>query len=228
MAQISQSICSILPKSITKQISTCENSEQYITNFLQNALPSTDTGSIANELRKSLILGKHKSKWNKKKQCKGKLLTNRKRMQLGLRKISCQVNGMKYKDLLPLNQLWLNYMQQVLGPKFLDNIPKDPTDPNWENVNQQLIKADFHGAEISIVGAKCPSLIGLSGIVVQDTKNIFRICGKDNIIRTIPKDVVIMNMHLKDIKLEFFGKDLSIKPTERTIKKFKCGRIYEL
>ena len=133
----------------------------------------------------SLILGKHKSKWNKKKQCKGKLLTNRKRMQLGLRKISCQVNGMKYKDLLPLNQLWLNYMQQVLGPKILDNIPKDPTDPNWENVNQQLIKADFHGAEISIVGAKCPSLIGLSGIVVQDTKNIFRICGKDNIIRSM-------------------------------------------
>ena len=41
-----------MPKSITKQISTCENSEQYITNFLQNALPSTDTGSIANELRK--------------------------------------------------------------------------------------------------------------------------------------------------------------------------------
>lgn len=44
----------------------------------------------------------------------------------------------------------------------------------------------------------------------------------------ISKDVVIMNMHLKNIKLEFFGKDLSIKPTERTIKKFKCGRIYEL
>lgn len=37
-----------------------------------------------------------------------------------------------------------------------------------------------------------------------------------------------MNIYLKEVKLEFFGKDLSIRPTERTIKKFKCGRIYEL
>lgn len=44
----------------------------------------------------------------------------------------------------------------------------------------------------------------------------------------IPKDVIIMNIYLKEVKLEFFGKDLSIRPTERTIKKFKCGRIYEL
>lgn len=44
----------------------------------------------------------------------------------------------------------------------------------------------------------------------------------------IPKYNVIINIYLKNIKLEFFGKDLSIRPTERTIKKFKCGRIYEL
>ncbi|OAD52117.1 Ribonuclease P protein subunit p29, partial [Eufriesea mexicana] len=221
------SICLTLPKSITKQISTCENSEQYITNFLQNALPSSDVCSIAEELRKSLILVKHKSKWNKEKRCKGKLLTSRKRMQLGLRKISCK-SDMKYIDLLPLNQLWLSYIQQVLGTKFLKNIPKDPIDPNWENINQQLIKIDFHGAEIFIIASKCPSFIGLSGIVIQDTKNTFRICGKDNIMRTIPKDVVIINIYLMEIRLEFFGKDLCIRPTERTIKKFKCGRVYEL
>lgn len=49
---VTESICLTLPKSITKQISTCENSEQYITNFLQNALPSSDIGSVADELRK--------------------------------------------------------------------------------------------------------------------------------------------------------------------------------
>lgn len=227
MAQAHHGICLTLPKRITKQISTCENSEQYITNFLQNALPSSDTGSIADELRKSLILVKHRNKWNKRRRCKGKLLTSRKRMQIGLRKINC-TGDMKYTDVLPLNQLWLNYMQQVLGTKNFTNIPKDPTDPNWENVNQQLIKADFHGAEISVVRSKCPSLVGLSGIVIQDTKNTFRICAKDNVIRTIPKDVTVMNIYLKEIKLEFFGKDLSIRPTERTIKKFKCGRVYEL
>ncbi|XP_076665125.1 ribonuclease P/MRP subunit POP4 [Andrena cerasifolii] len=227
MEESNQSICSTLPKYITKQISTYKNSEQYITNFLQNTLPPADTGSIADELRKSFILSKHRNKWNKKKRCKGKLLTSRKRMQLGLRKIGCK-DDMKYNDLLPLNQLWLNYMERMLGSKFFINTPTDPTDPNWENVNQQLIKADFHGAKISVVGSKCPSLVGLNGIVIQDTKNTFRICGKDDTIRTIPKDVVIMNIYLKQIKLELFGKDLCIRPTERTIKKFKAARVYEL
>ncbi|XP_006613343.2 ribonuclease P protein subunit p29 [Apis dorsata] len=227
MTEKNQNICLTLPNNIIKQISTHENNEQHIINFLQNALPSSDMGSIADELRKSLILAKHRNKWDKKKKCKGKLLTNRKRMQLGLRKISYN-SDMKYTDLLPLNKLWLNYMQQVLGIKFFTNIPRDPIDPNWENINQQLVKVDFHGAQISIVGSKCPSLIGLKGIIIQDTKNTFKICGTDNIIRTIPKDVIIMNIYLKEVKLEFFGKDLSIRPTERTIKKFKCGRIYEL
>lgn len=106
-------------------------------------------------------------------------------MQLGLRKISGK-GDLKYRDLVPLNQLWLDYMQQVIGPKCFANIPRDPTDPNWENVNQQLIKADFHGAEVSVAGSKCPSLVGLRGIVIQDTKSTFRICGTDNIIRSIP------------------------------------------
>ncbi|XP_076277006.1 ribonuclease P/MRP subunit POP4 [Lasioglossum baleicum] len=227
MSELVQSVCLTLPKSITKQISTCENSKQYIENFLQNTLPSTDTSSIVDELRKSFILGKHRNKWKKNRRCKGKLLTSRKRMLLGLRKIGIK-NDMKYNDLLPLNRLWLNYVQQMLGSKFFVNIPSNSTDPNWENINQQLIKADFHGAEISIIGSKCPSLIGLSGIVIQDTKNIFRICGQDNIIRTIPKDVVLMNIHMKNVKLELFGKDLTVKPVERTIKKLKCGRVYEL
>ncbi|XP_076636604.1 ribonuclease P/MRP subunit POP4 isoform X1 [Colletes latitarsis] len=224
---VTQNVCLTLPKNITKQISTCKNSEQYIINFLQNTLPPNDSNSIADELRKSFILSKHKNKWNKKKRCKGKLLTSRKRMQLGLRKIGYK-DSMKYNDLLPLNQLWLNYMEQMLGYKFFNNVPKDPTDSNWETINQQLIKADFHGAEISVVGSKCPSLIGLHGIVIQDSKNTFRICGKDNIIRTIPKDVIIMNIYLNQIKLELFGKDISIKPADRTIKKLKSGRIYEL
>ncbi|XP_076224502.1 ribonuclease P/MRP subunit POP4 [Nomia melanderi] len=227
MAESNHNVCVTLPKSITKQISTCKNNEQHIINFLQNTLSSTDTDSITSELRKSFLFSKHKNKWNKKERCKGKLLTSRKRMQLGLRKIGCK-NDMKYNDLLPLNQLWLNYMQQMLGNKFFTNVPTNPTDPSWENINQQLIKADFHGAEISVIASKCPCLIGSSGIVIQDTKNTFRICGKDNTIRTIPKDVVIINIHLKNVKLELFGKDLCVKPTERTIKKLKGGRVYEL
>lgn len=63
-------------------------------------------------------------------------------------------------------------------------MPLNPANPNWENVNQQLMKADYHGAKISVVKTKCPSLARMQGIIIQDTKNVFRIISPDNIIRS--------------------------------------------
>lgn len=114
---------------------------------------------------------------------KGKFLSARKRLRLGLGKVGCK-NQIKYLDLLPLHQLWLKYMREMLGDKPFTCIPKDPVNPSWENINQQLIKADFHGAKISIDKSRCPTLVGIEGIVIQDTKNSFRICGTDNIVRS--------------------------------------------
>lgn len=74
MTEKNRNICLTLPNNITKQISTHENNEQHIINFLQNALPSSDIGSIADELRKSLILAKHRSKWDKKKKMQRKII----------------------------------------------------------------------------------------------------------------------------------------------------------
>lgn len=75
-------------------------------------------------------------------------------------------------------------MREMLGVESFANIPKNPSSPNWESVNLQLVKADFHGAKISIDGSRCPSLVGVTGIVIQDTQNTFRVCGMDNVIRS--------------------------------------------
>jgi len=75
-------------------------------------------------------------------------------------------------------------MREVLGVESFASIPQNPSSSNWENVNLQLMKADFHGAKISIDKSRCPSLVGVTGIVIQDTKNTFRVCGMDNIIRS--------------------------------------------
>lgn len=227
MEQSGSNICVPLHTTITNRISTCKNSEQYITNFLQNLLPSSDTKDIVDELRKDFIFSKQRLREKRKTRHRGKLLTNKKRAELGLRKVDYRL-GLKYEDLLPLNELWLKYMKQMLGEKFFANVPLNPLDPTWESVNQQLIKADFHGAEILVLKSKCPSLVGQGGIVIQDTKNVFRVCSKDNITRTIPKDVVFLNINLGKMKLQLFGKELSVKPAERTVKKLKAVRAYEL
>lgn len=68
----------------------------------------------------------------------------------------------RYADYEELSQLWQEYIQDLLG-SF------SATSPN------KILKADFHGASIRIVRAKCPSLVGKEGIVIQETQNVFRI-----------------------------------------------------
>lgn len=142
---------------------------------------------------------KHKPKLNHRR----KFLTTRRRLRLGLGKIGYGSN-IKYSDVLPLNQLWLKYMKEMLGNKSFTSIPDNPTNPNWENINQQLIKADFHGAKILINRSKCPTLAGLIGIVIQDTKNSFKICGTDNVIRSKWHIISKMMNHLWIIVPYFF------------------------
>ncbi|XP_014483380.1 PREDICTED: ribonuclease P protein subunit p29 [Dinoponera quadriceps] len=221
-------LCSPLPEHLTNAIAICENKDQYIVNFLQKTLPSSDCKSIPEEMRKTFIFDKFKVKHKPKINNRGKFLSVKKRLRLGLSQVGHGSN-MKYSDVLPLNQLWLKYMKEMLGNKPFTSIPKNSTDPNWENINQQLVKADFHGAKISIIRSRCPSLTGLKGIVIQDTKNTFRICGTDNVIRTIPKDIVTIHIHLDNgVILKSFGRQLCVRPVERMVKKFKNTRIVQL
>ncbi|XP_011698627.1 PREDICTED: ribonuclease P protein subunit p29 [Wasmannia auropunctata] len=220
-------VCAPLPKSQTSHIKICENTQQYVINFLQNLLPPSDHKAISDELRKTFIFNKIKPK-PKQKVKKGKFFSARKRLRFGLGRIGNK-NQMRYSDLLPLNQLWLQYMREMLGVESFADIPRDPSSPHWENANLQLMKADFHGAKISIDRSRCPSLVGVMGIVIQDTKNTFRVCGMDNVIRTIPKDVVKINVYLDDgVTLKALGRELSIRPAERAVKKFKNSSVVML
>ncbi|XP_015182552.1 PREDICTED: ribonuclease P protein subunit p29 [Polistes dominula] len=220
MENKSNNVCLPLSVNLTKSFTTDETNEKYILNFLQNILPSADRKNIADELRKNYIFSKIKSKTKRNIKLKKKYLTSRKRLSLGLGKITNR-NGLKYTDLLPLHELWLKYIQSALGDNFSFDTSYKPIDNNWETINNQLIKADFHGAKIAVVKSKCPSLVGINGIIVQDTKNTFRVCCTDDIIRTLPKESIVINVYLHKLTLQIYGKQLTVRPIERTVKKFK-------
>lgn len=57
----------------------------------------------------------------------------------------------------------------------------------------QIHKADFHGAKVKVVRSKCPSLVGIKGIVILDTKNTFKVIGKDDILRSEYIDFYLLN-----------------------------------
>lgn len=91
---------------------------------------------------------------------------------------------------MPLHDLWVDYFLNALALKSTSNFPKDNLDSNWDNVNQRLMKADFHGADVCVVRSRCPSLVGIRGIVVQDTKSTFRILGEDNVVKSKQRDFI--------------------------------------
>lgn len=58
-----------------------------------------------------------------------------------------------------MNELWKQYMQVLLGHDKIDKV----------SLLSKILKADFHGAIISIFNATNKNLIGIEGIVIKET-----------------------------------------------------------
>ncbi|PNF27908.1 hypothetical protein B7P43_G08318 [Cryptotermes secundus] len=167
--------------------------------------------------------GKKHVPYRKKKQ-----LSLKQRRELGLYKINR--TGMKYKDFEELHCLWKEYMRSCLD---LEELAKrgftgEPGSKYWNNFSQVFLKADYHGAYLKVVRSTCSSLVGQSGIVVFDTKNTFKIIGRDNIVRTIPKQHSVFTMVLDDYTCTIHGKYFCIRPQDRSVKKIKTCMIADL
>lgn len=86
--------------------------------------------------------------------------------------------------MLPLNQLWEQYMERHLGMDHTNFKVPQPGDAQFASFSTLLCKSDFHGAKLKIVDSKCPSVVGKEGIVVLESKNTFKIVEKDDVTRS--------------------------------------------
>ncbi|KAG6827565.1 hypothetical protein H0H92_011288 [Tricholoma furcatifolium] len=55
--------------------------------------------------------------------------------------------------------------------------------PSSAGMHPKLIKADFHGSIMNVRRSKNPSLINLSGIVIHETENAFKIITKEDSVK---------------------------------------------
>lgn len=74
-------------------------------------------------------------------------------------------------------------------------------------------KDEFIGLHVNIVDATNPSLVGIKGRVIDETKNTFVINNKKQ-IRLI-KDQVVIETKINDKLLRIDGKQLSKRPEDR-------------
>lgn len=165
---------------------------------------------------------------------KSKRLNARQRRQLGIYDIPKE--ALKYENFVPLHDLWLGYMKELYGSGGQD----------IKTFAQKLLKADFHGAIFTVVKSINPVLVGISGIVIQETQNIFSIITKDNKLKSklkthvrivllqqhtdtdhlaeVPKANTVFTMKLDVCAHTFtlYGQQFICRSAERAARKFKA------
>ncbi|KAF8193306.1 Rof/RNase P-like protein [Pholiota molesta] len=102
----------------------------------------------------------------------------------------------KFDLFLPLHALWMGYMSELFG---LPPKPAQPPSaeaaakamPNSSGMHPKLLKADFHGSIMTVSQSKNPCLVGLSGIVVHETENAFKVVTRGNDLKLLPKQNAI-------------------------------------
>ena len=91
-----------------------------------------------------------------------------------------------------LAKLWENYVEDlVLNESSIDSI------------KSKLLKADFHGAKITVLFSNNKNLIGKKGIVLKDNKNVF-------VISDLSGKVLVLQKRICVFEVSFFGKRFKI------------------
>ena len=143
------------------------------------------------------------TKKNKKKQMKLNYTHN---MIKNLKK-----EKMEYTSLLSMNQLWKEYITELMN-----------NSNNDDAILNKMLKADLHGAILTVINSTNKNNIGINGIVIFESKRTFNLLNKKNEIKTILKNGSVFEIEINNgIKILIYGDNFIFKSAERTKIKFK-------
>ncbi|KAI5861570.1 ribonuclease P protein subunit p29 [Durotheca rogersii] len=117
---------------------------------------------------------------------KPKPLSARQRRALGLRDAG---RRRAYATYEPLHRLWLGYVREVLGGDLYGR-------GTAAAAAAKLAAADYHGAEAEVARSRCPSRVGIRGIVVRDARSVFEIVTRDGRVKTVPKEGTVFRIRV--------------------------------
>ena len=123
---------------------------------------------------------------------------------------------LKYEDIIDLNKIWEDYILEMIQ-----------NDKSELAILIKIGKSDFHGAKIKITFSKCPTLIGIEGIVLKENTYSFLIICKDNKIKRIIKNICVFSIFLKNKEIKIYGSILTKRIEERFKQKFNLKHIYK-
>ncbi|GAA6023173.1 hypothetical protein JCM11491_003287 [Sporobolomyces phaffii] len=225
-------------------------------------------GKVSDQRKAELaVIEREKDKKRTKRTREGDcgLMGRRKRAAAG----KDAVDSVHYAAVLPVHHLWLGYMAELLAlpisvppppsttpaTRQVASIPL-PTFPsraeplpalaqelsiNVGNIQTKLVKAEFVGSILRVRRAKNPSLVGLEGIVLQETQGTFKVVTPKSQIKgatvtvLLPKQNSIFTLVLplestgsrtgdvRELSLDVYGDSFAYRSAERVGRKWKAG-----
>ncbi|XP_008300288.1 ribonuclease P protein subunit p29 isoform X2 [Stegastes partitus] len=188
--------------------------------FLKNSIQQTTRHDLKSMLtHKAVILGYTRPKKEKTKRNSKKAKGLNARQKRAMKIFQIKPEHQRYELFLPLQELWKQYIIDLCsGLK--------PTSPQF--VQQKLLKADLHGAILTVVRSKCPSYVGTTGILVQEFKHVFKIITKEDKLKVIPKRNSVFAVEIDGFVSHIYGSKFEQRASERSAKKFKVRGTIDL
>lgn len=194
----------------------------FVSSFLQRHLPANRLlkGEDKDLVYKTQVL--HAVKIKKKRapsRKRRKGLSSKERKKLKLFDISKE--GQSYKKYIPMHRLWKDYIKDVLNTENMN-------DKNIQVSQEKLLKADYHGCCLTVQRSTCPSYIGVTGIVLQETRNTFKVITKEDQVKCIPKMNSVFAFEIDKYLFTIYGNQFCVKSADRCTRKFKLKGSIEM
>ncbi|ORM39579.1 SWR1-complex protein 4 [Babesia sp. Xinjiang] len=122
----------------------------------------------------------------------------------------CHGPTINYEHAEALQRLWLEYISDVLGNQSRP-----------QNIVRTLALCDLQGAKVDVVSSRCPSYVGISGIIVRETQHGFYIVKVDSTVSLVLKSGTVFALEWNNCKFHIYGAHLTATPAHRSKRKFK-------
>jgi ribonuclease P protein subunit POP4 len=88
-------------------------------------------------------------------------------------------------------------------------------------IGPRILKADLHGAYIRVQDSRSPTHIGLSGIILMELRNAFKVISKTNRVLLLPKAGSVFVLRTCGFLVTLYGSQLCQRSVDRSVAKFK-------
>ncbi|XP_058011361.1 ribonuclease P protein subunit p29 [Ahaetulla prasina] len=205
-----------LPESTAKLVNlqpqASNKAEAFVKAFLKRSMPGKSEEDIEKRLsRKAVVLEHPQPRRTRQRVKRKKGLSAKQRREMHLFEIAPEQQ--RYEIFIPLHELWKQYIRELCNGLKPDAQP--------QMIQTKLLKADFHGALMTVTKSRCPSYVGITGIVVQETKYVFKIVTKEDRLKVIPKRNNIFSVETDGFVSYIYGSRIQFRASERSAKKFK-------